>query len=101
MEDDIVLNDIIQYTNENYIQDCCSNPYHTSMKRMHGSLTLNSIPSATFDPDSADPQTQRFLSPIYISSFINQLFLDKDMKQVMSVIICIRGFIVLFLIIYF
>ena len=77
MEDDIVLNDIIQYTNENYIQDCCSNPYHTSMKRMHGSLTLNSIPSATFDPDSANPQTQRFLSPIYIFPFINQIIFGE------------------------
>ena len=63
-QDDVVSSEVHQYIHENYIQDCCSNPNHVSIKRMHGSIFLNSIPNAMFDPDHADDNTQNFLSPV-------------------------------------
>ena len=64
-------NDLKQYIHENYISPCCANPEHVSIRRMHGSIFLNSIPNGTFNPDYADATTRNFLSPVYISPSIN------------------------------
>ena len=72
-KNDVNVNAIHQYIVENYITECCPNPAHASIRRMHGSLFLNSIPDGTFNLDEAIDGTNLFLSPVYISPFINSI----------------------------
>ena len=76
-ENDVNLNYILQSIEQNYITDCCANPAHASIRRMHGSIFLNSIPDGTFNPDLANNSTQNFLSPVYISPLINELIFGE------------------------
>ena len=76
-ENNVNVNDIQQYIVQNYITECCANPAHASIRRMHGSIFLNSIPDDTFNPDEANNSTHHFLSPVYISPFINALIFGE------------------------
>ena len=76
-ENDVNLNHILQSIEQKYITDSCANPALVSIRRMHGSIFLDSIPDGTFNPDLANNSTQNFLSPVYISPLINELIFGE------------------------